>query len=81
MAASPEICVPATVESPVTLLEWNVREGEQFRAGEALVELVTSEGCLVVSAPAEGLVAEIYVADGCRVDPGEPLARVDWSAS
>ena len=72
-----DIMVPREVEPPITLLGWHLREGEAFRAGESLVDLIGPEGCHSVLAATDGLLTEIYVADGCAVRVGEALARIE----
>jgi acetyl-CoA/propionyl-CoA carboxylase biotin carboxyl carrier protein len=54
--------------------------GDAVRAGEAVVVLESMKMELSITAPADGVVADVAVAVGDRVTLDQPLARVERSA-
>lgn len=51
--------------------------GDTVVAGDAVVELLTAKAAQKIDAPHAGKVAEIFVREGDKVVPGQPLFRVE----
>jgi len=62
-----------------TVTRWFKKAGEPVREGEALVEIETDKVNSELSAPADGVLAEILVAEGETVPVGRLLARISTS--
>lgn len=60
-----------------TLLEWHKTVGDKVRRDEVLAELETDKVILEVTAPADGILAEIHAPAGREVKAGELLALID----
>lgn len=71
-----EVKVPQLPESvaDATLVAWNKQPGDSVRRDENLVDLETDKVVLEVPAPADGVIAELRVADGATVVSGDVLA-------
>ncbi|KPL79027.1 hypothetical protein ADN00_03815 [Ornatilinea apprima] len=60
-----------------TLTEWLVKEGQQVRAGDALAELEADKQAHTLSAPLDGVIAELTVEDvPCEVAVGAVLCVI-----
>lgn len=59
-----------------TVTRWFKKAGEHVREGEALVEIETDKVNSELAAPADGVLAEILVAEGETVPVGRLLARI-----
>ncbi len=55
---------------------WLKAVGEPARRHEPLVEIETDKVTVEVPSPADGVLAEIVVAEGVDVEPGAVLARL-----
>lgn len=64
-----------------TLLEWHKQVGEPVRRDEVLAELETDKVVLEVTAPADGVLAEIRAPAGSEVKAGDILAMIDPNAA
>ena len=62
-----------------TVTRWFKKAGEPVREGEALVEIETDKVNSELAAPADGVLAEILVAEGETVPVGRLLARITTS--
>jgi 2-oxoglutarate dehydrogenase E2 component (dihydrolipoamide succinyltransferase) len=60
---------------------WLKAVGESARRDEPLVEIETDKVTVEVSAPVDGVLAEIVVPEGTDVAPGEVLARMQAGAA
>lgn len=60
-----------------TLQTWFFEEGDSVNEGDDLVELTTEEGTVTISAPASGILAEVYYDEGEVVSKGEVLCTID----
>ncbi|MDF1873495.1 dihydrolipoamide acetyltransferase family protein [Vannielia sp.] len=58
------------------LTEWHVAPGAAFHAGDVLFTVETEKVANDVEAEADGVLAEIVVAEGESVPVGEPVARL-----
>ena len=58
-----------------TVSRWLKRPGEPVRKDEPLVEIVTDKVTAEIPAPADGVLAEILVAEGQTVPVGTEIGR------
>jgi 2-oxoglutarate dehydrogenase E2 component (dihydrolipoamide succinyltransferase) len=77
-----ELRVPQLSETvaDATLIAWRKQPGQPVRRDEQLAELETDKIVLEVSAPVDGILREVRVADGTTVRSGELLALIDEGA-
>jgi len=73
-----EIRVPQDQEedSTATLASWLNEIGDEVEQDEAVAELETDKVNVEITAPADGILAEILVEEGAEVTPGLLLARM-----
>lgn len=64
------------VESAV-VIEWLCAEGASVGEGDDVVELETEKTTFVVPSPADGILTEIRVRAGDRVQVGDVLGSID----
>src|SRR2546426_12771314 len=64
-----------------TVTRWLRPPGEVVRKGEPLVEIETDKVSSELEAPADGVLAEVLVAEGETVPVGEVLARIATSTT
>jgi len=78
-----DILVPTLGESvsEATVARWAKKPGEAVKKDEVLVELETDKVGLEVSAPADGVLAEVAAEEGATVTPGQVLGRVGGAAA
>lgn len=60
-----------------TIQQWFVEEGDPVSEGDDLVEVASEEGVVTISAPASGVLAEVYYDEGEVVSKGEVLCTID----
>jgi 2-oxoglutarate dehydrogenase E2 component (dihydrolipoamide succinyltransferase) len=74
-----EVRVPQLSESvaEATLLQWKKKPGDAVAMDEILIEIETDKVVLEVPAPADGVMAELVVADGGTVVGDQLIARID----
>ena len=60
-----------------TIVAWLKHPGEPFVRGEPLVEVETDKATVVYEAEADGVLAEILVAEGDSAPLGAPIARLE----
>ncbi|MEK6748187.1 MAG: 2-oxoglutarate dehydrogenase complex dihydrolipoyllysine-residue succinyltransferase [Pseudomonadota bacterium] len=77
-----DVKVPVLPESitDATLLQWRKKAGEFVRRDEILIELETDKVVLEITAPADGVLAEIRKTNGTSVGGEEVIAVVDSEA-
>ena len=73
-----EVRVPDTVSSgsDARAATWMVELGEEFSAGDRLLDLEVDGATVRVVSPAAGKLAEIWVEEDDAVEPGQLLAVV-----
>ncbi|HET8757860.1 MAG TPA: multifunctional oxoglutarate decarboxylase/oxoglutarate dehydrogenase thiamine pyrophosphate-binding subunit/dihydrolipoyllysine-residue succinyltransferase subunit, partial [Solirubrobacteraceae bacterium] len=59
-----------------TILEWQVKEGDEVSEDQVLVEISTDKVDAEVPSPSAGTVVKIHAADGDTVKVGEVLAEI-----
>ena len=60
-----------------TIQAWYFEEGDAVTKGDEIVELITEEGNVTVTAPASGILAEVYYDEGESVEAGEILCLIE----
>ena len=60
-----------------TVQAWYFEEGDAVTKGDEIAELTTEEGSVTVSAPASGILAEVYYDEGESVELGEVLCLIE----
>jgi 2-oxoglutarate dehydrogenase E2 component (dihydrolipoamide succinyltransferase) len=78
-----DIMTPALGESvtEATVARWAKRAGESVKRDEVIVELETDKVSLEVSAPEDGVLAEIDAQEGATVTPGQRLGVLSGAAA
>ena len=74
-----EVKVPVLPEKAKEglIAEWHVGEGDTVDEGDDIVEIEAGGETLTLSAPAAGVVTDIYFEDGEEVQPGETVAEIE----
>lgn len=60
-----------------TVQAWYFEEGDAVTKGDEIAELATEEGNVTVTAPASGMLAEVYYDEGESVELGEVLCLIE----
>src|ERR1700727_134503 len=58
-----------------TLARWTKQPGQAVKKDEVLVEIETDKVAVEVSAPADGVLTDVLVAEGATVKPGHRQGR------
>src|SRR3569833_3171730 len=79
----PDILTPTLGESvaEATVARWTKKPGDAVKKDEVLVELETDKVSLEVSAPSDGVLADIAAPEGATVTPGQALGVVGAAGS
>ena len=56
------------------LAKWLVKEGEAFKAGQAIAEVETEKALVEVPAESDGILGKVLVAEGKNTEVGMPIA-------
>jgi 2-oxoisovalerate dehydrogenase E2 component (dihydrolipoyl transacylase) len=64
-----------------TIIAWLAEVGQQIRLNDPLVEVETAKASVEVPSPLEGVVVELFPAEGDTIPVGSPLARIASTAS
>jgi 2-oxoglutarate dehydrogenase E2 component (dihydrolipoamide succinyltransferase) len=77
-AGAIDVTVPVMGESVSegTISSWTKKAGDAVKKDEVLVEIETDKVAVEVSAPADGVLAEILAPNGATVTPGQVVARI-----
>ena len=77
-----EIKTPVMGESVTegTLARWTKQPGQAVKKDEVLVEIETDKVAVEVSAPADGVLTDVLVAEGATVKPGQVIGRITAGA-
>jgi len=80
---STEVKVPELPESvaDATIVSWRKQAGEKVKRDESLVDLETDKVVLEVPSPVDGIISEIYQAEGDVVLSGQLLANISESSA
>jgi len=74
----PEIQMPKLSDTMTegTVVSWKKKVGDQVNAGEVLAEIETDKATMEWEAVDDGVLKEIYVQEGGKVNVGEPIAFI-----
>ena len=74
----PEIQMPKLSDTMTegTLVAWKKRKGDQVSAGEVLAEIETDKATMEWESPEDGILTEIYVQEGGKVNVGDKIAFI-----
>jgi pyruvate dehydrogenase E2 component (dihydrolipoamide acetyltransferase) len=74
----PEIQMPKLSDTMTegTLVAWKKKKGDQVSAGEVLAEIETDKATMEWESPEDGMLTEIYVQEGGKVNVGDKIAFV-----
>ena len=74
----PEIQMPKLSDTMTegTLVSWKKKIGDEVTAGEVLAEIETDKATMEWEAADDGVLKEIYVQEGGKVNVGEPIAFI-----
>jgi 2-oxoglutarate dehydrogenase E2 component (dihydrolipoamide succinyltransferase) len=77
-----EVKVPQLPESvaEATLVSWHKKAGEPVKRDENLIDVETDKVVLELPAPADGVLAELVMADGSTVTSNQVIAVIDTDA-
>jgi len=59
-----------------TLVAWKKRKGDQVSTGEVIAEIETDKATMEWESPEDGILAEIYVQEGGKVNVGDKIAFI-----
>ena len=59
-----------------TLVAWKKKKGDKVSAGEVLAEIETDKATMEWEAPEDGMLTEIYVEEGGKVNVGDKIAFI-----
>lgn len=60
----------------IELVEWHIKEGQAFKKGDELCDLVTDKAAFSLEASQDGQLIEIIISNKKNVVVGEKVARV-----
>src|SRR5262245_20076420 len=74
----PEIQMPKLSDTMTegTLVAWKKRKGDQVSTGEVIAEIETDKATMEGESPEDGILAEIYVQEGGKVNVGDKIAFI-----
>src|ERR1700740_875783 len=74
----PEIQMPKLSDTMTegTLVTWKKKKGDKVSAGEVLAEIETDKATMEWESPEDGILAEIYVEEGGKVNVGDKIAFI-----
>src|SRR6478672_7571561 len=74
----PEIQMPKLSDTMTegTVVSWKKKVGDQVNAGEVLAEIETDKATMEWEATDDGVLKEIYVQDGGKVNVGDRIAFI-----
>lgn len=77
-----EVKVPSTADGSLTvkLGAWLKKEGDAVQIGQDLAEAATEKITLYITSPADGVLAQILVQTGDKVQVGTVVAIVEGDA-
>ena len=74
----PEIQMPKLSDTMTegTLIAWKKKKGDQVSAGDVLAEIETDKATMEWESPEDGMLSEIYVQEGGKVNVGDKIAFI-----
>ena len=74
----PEIQMPKLSDTMTegTLITWKKKKGDKVAAGEVIAEIETDKATMEWESPEDGILSEIYVEEGGKVNVGDKIAFI-----
>src|ERR1043166_7057452 len=74
----PEIQMPKLSDTMTegTLVAWKKKKGDKVAAGDVIAEIETDKATMEWESPEDGVLTEIYVQEGGKVEVGEKIAFI-----
>jgi pyruvate dehydrogenase E2 component (dihydrolipoamide acetyltransferase) len=74
----PEIQMPKLSDTMTegTLVAWRKKKGDKVSAGEVIAEIETDKATMEWESPEDGILSEIYVQEGGKVNVGDKIAFI-----
>src|SRR5580704_7523553 len=74
----PEIQMPKLSDTMTegTLVAWKKKKGDKVAAGEVIAEIETDKATMEWESPEDGMLTEIYVQEGGKVNVGDRIAFI-----
>jgi pyruvate dehydrogenase E2 component (dihydrolipoamide acetyltransferase) len=74
----PELTMPKLSDTMTegTVVAWKKKKGEQVTAGEVIAEIETDKATMEWESPEDGVLSEIFVEEGGKVEVGEKIAFI-----
>jgi pyruvate dehydrogenase E2 component (dihydrolipoamide acetyltransferase) len=74
----PEIQMPKLSDTMTegTLVAWKKKKGEKVSAGDVIAEIETDKATMEWESPEDGVLTDIYVEDGGKVEVGQRIAFI-----
>src|SRR5438309_5557040 len=74
----PEIQMPKLSDTMTegTLVAWKKKKGDKVSAGEVIAEIETDKATMEWESPEDGILSEIYVDEGGKVNVGDKIAFI-----
>jgi pyruvate dehydrogenase E2 component (dihydrolipoamide acetyltransferase) len=74
----PDVTMPKLSDTMTegTLVAWKKKKGEKVSAGEVLAEIETDKATMEWESPEEGVLSEIFVPEGGKVEVGQKIAFI-----
>jgi len=73
-----DIVVPSTADGAlqVTIVSWISKSGDTLKKGQDLAEVSTEKIVLYITAPADGIMKSIVIAEGGKASVGEVVGTM-----
>jgi pyruvate dehydrogenase E2 component (dihydrolipoamide acetyltransferase) len=74
----PEITMPKLSDTMTegTVVAWKKKKGDQVTTGEVIAEIETDKATMEWESPEDGVLTEIYVEEGGKVEVGQKIALI-----
>ena len=74
----PEIQMPKLSETKTegTLVSWKKKKGDKGSTGDVIAEIETDKATMEWESPEDGVLTEIYVEEGGKVEVGQRIAFI-----
>jgi pyruvate dehydrogenase E2 component (dihydrolipoamide acetyltransferase) len=74
----PEITMPKLSDTMTegTIVAWKKKKGDQVSAGEVIAEIETDKATMEWESPEDGVLSEIFVEEGGKVEVGQKIAVI-----
>src|SRR4051812_2910249 len=74
----PEITMPKLSDTMTegTVVAWKKKKGDQVTTGEVIAEIETDKATMEWESPEDGVLTEIYVEEGGKVEIGQKIALI-----